>query len=153
MIYWGGIGTIPWFSLLVLLSSKCPHLFQLMRPVYICIVRLTECHSGSRGIIVDPEGDPGKDGDKYRRHVCLQDEVPNVSLQLKTQGQARISTWRRSKEVCRGNVNWYISTISSTAAEETGLSFFNHAILHLISGYFKMPSDRNKSFNGHGKND
>ena len=52
----------------------------------------TQGHSGSRGVIVDPEGDPGEDGNQDGRHVRLQDEVTNVPLQLEAEGQAGVGT-------------------------------------------------------------
>lgn len=52
----------------------------------------TQGHSGSRGIVVDPEGDPGEDGNQDGRHVCLQDEVTNVPLQFEAEGQAGVGT-------------------------------------------------------------
>lgn len=48
---------------------------------------LTECHPSSRGVIVDPKGHPGKDGDQDRGHVGLQDEVAYIPLNAKTQRQ------------------------------------------------------------------
>lgn len=53
---------------------------------------LTQGHSGSRGVIVNPEGDPGEDGNQDGRHVCLQDEVTNVPLQFEAEGQAGVGT-------------------------------------------------------------
>lgn len=46
---------------------------------------LTQGHPSSGGIIIDPEGDPGEDGDQDGGHVCLQDEISNVSLNPETQ--------------------------------------------------------------------
>lgn len=46
----------------------------------------TQCHSCSRSIVIDPEGDPGQDGDEDGWHVGLQDEVTNVPLNPETQG-------------------------------------------------------------------
>jgi len=51
---------------------------------------LTQSHSGGGGVVVDPEGDPGEDGDEDGRHVGLQDEVSDVPLQLEAQGQTRV---------------------------------------------------------------
>lgn len=59
---------------------------------------LTECHSGCWRIVVDPERDPGQDGNQDRWHVRLQDEVANVSLQPEAQGQPRIGT-------CEGEID------------------------------------------------
>lgn len=52
----------------------------------------TQGHSGSGGVIVDPERDPGEDGNQDGRHVCLQDEVTNVPLQFEAEGQAGVGT-------------------------------------------------------------
>ena len=48
----------------------------------------TQGHSGGGGVVVDPEGDPGEDGDQDGGHVGLQDEVSDVPLQLEAQGEA-----------------------------------------------------------------
>jgi hypothetical protein len=53
---------------------------------------LTQGHSGSGGIIVDPEGDPGQDGDQDRGHVGLEDKVADVPLQLEAQRQTWVGT-------------------------------------------------------------
>lgn len=55
-------------------------------------LRLTQGHPSCRGIVIDPEGDPGEDGNQDGRHVCLQDEVTNVPLQFKAEGQAGVGT-------------------------------------------------------------
>ena len=48
---------------------------------------LTEGDPCGGGVVVDPEGDPGQDGDQDGGHVGLQDEVADVPLQLEAQGQ------------------------------------------------------------------
>ena len=59
----------------------------------VCVQHVrTQCHPGSRGVVVDPEGDPGQDGDQDGGHVGLQDEVADVPLQLEAQRQAWIGT-------------------------------------------------------------
>jgi len=50
----------------------------------------TQGHSGSRCIVVDPEGDPGENGYQDGRHVRLQDEVTDVPLQFEAEGQAGV---------------------------------------------------------------
>lgn len=57
----------------------------------------TQGHSGSRCIVVDPEGDPGEDGNQDGRHVCLQDEVTDVPLQFEAEGQTGVGTCRRQR--------------------------------------------------------
>ena len=52
----------------------------------------TQGHSGSRCIVVDPEGDPGEDGNQDGGHVCLQDEVTNVPLQFEAERQTGVGT-------------------------------------------------------------
>lgn len=46
---------------------------------------LTKGHPSCRGIIINPEGDPGEDGDQDGGHICLQDEISNVPLNPETQ--------------------------------------------------------------------
>ncbi len=45
--------------------------------------RFTQGHTSSRGIVVNPEGDPGQDCDQGGGHVRLQDKVAYVSLMRK----------------------------------------------------------------------
>lgn len=61
---------------------------------------LTECHPSSRGVIVDPKGHPGKDGDQDRGHVGLQDEVAYIPLDAKAQRQPGIRAWMKGGKEC-----------------------------------------------------
>lgn len=54
--------------------------------------RLTQGHPSSRGIIIDPKGDPGEDCDQDGGHVCLQDEISNISFNPETQRKPWIWT-------------------------------------------------------------
>ncbi len=55
--------------------------------------KVTQGHTSSRGIVVNPEGDPGQDCDQGGGHVRLQDKVAYVSLDAETQRQPRVWTW------------------------------------------------------------
>lgn len=53
-------------------------------------LKVTQGHTSSRGIVVNPEGDPGQDCDQGGGHVSLQDKVAYVSLDAETQRQPRV---------------------------------------------------------------
>ena len=50
----------------------------------------TQSDSGGGGLVVDPEGDPGEDGEEDGRQIGLQHEVADVPLQQEAQGQSRV---------------------------------------------------------------
>lgn len=54
------------------------------------VTRVTQGHTSSRGIIVNPEGDPGQDCDQDGGHVSLQDKIANVPFDAETQRQPRV---------------------------------------------------------------
>ena len=51
--------------------------------------------------MVDPEGDPGEDGQQYGRKIRLEDEVADVSLQQEAQGESGIRPWGGDKRTER----------------------------------------------------
>lgn len=53
-------------------------------------LKVTQGHTSSRGIIVNPEGDPGQDCDQDGGHVSLQDKIAYVSFDAETQRQPRV---------------------------------------------------------------
>lgn len=60
---------------------------SLIMQQWLC---LTQGHPSCRGIIIDPERDPGEDGDQDGGHICLQDEISNVPLNPETQRKSWI---------------------------------------------------------------
>ena len=63
---------------------------------------LTQGHAGGRSVVVDPEGDPGQDGDQDGGHVRLQDEVSDVPLDPEAERQAGVGAFRRRRRGRRG---------------------------------------------------
>lgn len=93
--------------------SSCDNQWILMGTATDLITQwwlcLTQGHPSCRGIIIDPEGDPGEYGDQDGGHICLQDEIPNVPLNPETQRKPWIWTckekgWSDSLEKSRARV-------------------------------------------------
>ncbi len=83
--------------------------------------KVTQGHTSSRGIVVNPEGDPGQDCDQGGGHVRLQDKVAYVSLDAETQRQPRVWTWgdtSTQQKPKKRDVNMQVETQKSKHREK-----------------------------------